>query len=301
MTAIIDWFGYPSDDHSPAATEVRAREWCPFIDSECIKPFVDGGKSGVCTLKQVTRSPVVCCPNRLYGDDWEILRYVSAKAFDDDYDLVDGRQAVLKAKECGDAVVGVFGKGWGGELHLPQRGGAGAYYVDYILALIRPDATLDSFVAVEVQSIDTTGNYRNAVRELRRTPLQEEREGAAFNWENVSKRILPQLIYKGNVLEQEEKCRAGLFFITPKPVYEKIMDRLIGAGAPLPSYPLKGNSITFASFDPDWTGATAGEPAPLVLTHELTTTVSQVAYNFTGVGNLPPSGSYERAITAALA
>lgn len=243
---------------------------------------------------------MVCCPNRLYGDDWEILRYVASKAFDDDYDLVDGREAVTAAKACGDAVVGVFGKGWGGELHLPQRGGTGAYFVDYILALILPDATLDSFVAVEVQSIDTTGNYHNAVRELRRAPLSTKKGGAGFNWENVSKRILPQLIYKGNVLEQEAKCKAGLFFITPKPVYERIMDRLIGAGVPLPTYPLGGNSISFASFDPDWGGASPGEPAPLLLTHELTTTVTQVAYNFTGVGNLPPAGSYERAITAAL-
>lgn len=300
MTTIVDWFGYLADDQSEAAKLAREQECCPFTGATCIKPFVDGGRSGVCTLKQKTRPPVVCCPNRLYGDDWSVLRYVADKAFDDDYDLVPGRDAIDAAVSCGDAVVGVFGKGWGGELHLPQRGGVGAYFVDYILARILPDGTLESFVAVEVQSIDTTGNYQNAVRALRRTPISDKRDSAGFNWENVSKRILPQLIYKGNVLEQEPKCKSGLFFITPKPVYERIMDRLIGAGAPLPTYPLGGNSISFASFDPSWDDSSIGEPAPLALTHELTTTVTQVAYNFTGVGNLPPSGAYERAITAAL-
>ncbi|MGO2360362.1 MAG: NotI family restriction endonuclease [Brachybacterium tyrofermentans] len=301
MTTIVDWFGYLASDTSEAATQARRDEWCPFINAPCVKDFVDGGKSGVCTLKQSTRSPVVCCPNRLYGDDWEILRYVSSKAFDDDYDLVPGRQARLRAAEIGDSVVGVFGKSWGGELHLPQRGGKGSYFVDYILARISPRGDLESFVAVEVQSIDTTGNYQNRVRELRGEPQTGSKVSAGFNWENVSKRILPQLIYKGNVLEQEAKCRAGLFFITPKPVYERIMDRLIGEGMPLPPYPPGGNTISFASFDPDWERATVGEPAPLRLTHELTTTVSQVAHNFTGVGNLPPAGSYERAITSVLA
>lgn len=301
MATIVDWFGYLASDTSEAAAQARLDERCPFINEPCVKAFVDGGKSGVCTLKQATRSPVVCCPNRLYGDDWEILRYVSSKAFDDDYDLVPGRHARLRAAELGDSVVGAFGKSWGGELHLPQRGGKGSYFVDYILAKISPQGHLESFVAVEVQSIDTTGNYQDRVRELRGEPRKGLKDSAGFNWENVSKRILPQLIYKGNVLEQEAKCKAGLFFITPKPVYERIMNRLIGESTPLPPYPLGGNTISFASFDPDWERAVHGEPAPLQLTHELTTTVSQVAQNFTGVGNLPPAGSYERAITSALA
>ncbi len=40
---------------------------------------------------------------------------------------------------------------------------------------------------------------------------------AGVNWENVSKRILPQLIYKGYVLRRERLCSKGLFFVCPKP------------------------------------------------------------------------------------
>lgn len=54
---------------------------------------------------------------------------------------------------------------WGGELHLPQRAGSGAYYVDFILALVTPIG-LSHFIAIEVQSIDTTGNYRVGWRAL---------------------------------------------------------------------------------------------------------------------------------------
>ena len=46
------------------------------------------------------------------------------------------------------------------ELRLPQKRGSGGYYIDWILALIGDDGNLREFVAVEVQAIDTTGNYR---------------------------------------------------------------------------------------------------------------------------------------------
>jgi len=186
----------------------------------------------------------------------------------------------------------------GGELRLPQRSGAGSYFVDWILALVLPSG-LDRFVAIEVQTIDTTGNYHDAVDGLRDGRKIVD-SVAAFNWENVNKRILPQVIYKGNVLQRERKCLGGLFFVTPKPVYDRIMDRLIGNGQTLPSYPLQPGAVTFLSYDPDWLNAPLGSPAPLVQTGRLTTSVVQIAQAFIGVNNLPAMGSYESAIEAAL-
>jgi hypothetical protein len=29
-----------------------------------------------------------------------------------------------------------------------------------------------------------------------------------FNWEHVSKRIIPQIIYKGQILQREDLCRS---------------------------------------------------------------------------------------------
>lgn len=295
---VIDWFGYRSGDPTPSAKAAADLEYCPFIDDGCEKIFRDGLVSGVCSLKQSTRDGVVCCPNRLYGDDYKILRDVAEIAFGPGHELVPGPSAQRRALTTGGPVVGVFGKRWGGELRLPQRSGTGSYFVDWILALVLPTG-LDRFVAVEVQTIDTTGNYRDSIAALR-NGRQIVESGAAFNWENVNKRILPQVIYKGNVLQREQKCLGGLFFVTPKPVYDRIMSRLIGSGQPLATYPPSQGSVTFLSYDPDWAHAPTGAPAPLVQTGRLTTSVVQIAQAFIGVTNLPPMGAYESAIDAAL-
>lgn len=90
-------------------------------------------------------------------------------------------------------VVAVFGKGWGGELRLPQRQGMGAYFVDWVLARLDDNARLAEFTAIEVQTIDTTGNY-NAARQALLTNGAEVDCPVGLNWENVNKRILPQLM-----------------------------------------------------------------------------------------------------------
>ena len=81
-----------------------------------------------------------------------------------------------------------------------------------------PAGKLLGFVAIEVQSIDTTGNYQ-AEREayLGDRIVCREDSTAGLNWENVNKRILPQIIYKGHVLRREPLCQKGLFFICPRP------------------------------------------------------------------------------------
>ena len=134
----------------------------------------------------------------------------------------------------------MFGKRWGGELRLPQRNGVGAYFVDWILARLSPTGQLLEFVAVEVQSIDTTGNYRNG-RCLLASPRRTDATTAGFNWENVNKRIIPQVIYKGHVLQREALCQKGLFFVIPSPVYERIMSRL-GGESNLLHYPLQSSA-----------------------------------------------------------
>ena len=59
---------------------------------------------------------------------------------------------------------------------------------------------------------------REAVEQCGGTDRSPEYSNAGMNWENVNKRILPQLIYKGHVLRREELCRKGLFFVCPKHV-----------------------------------------------------------------------------------
>ena len=188
--------------------------------------------------------------------------------------------------------VAVFGKRWGKELRLPQRGHRGGYFVDWILALLDLEGKLKEFVAVEIQSIDTTGNYRAERDSYLKYQEFLGTSTAGLNWENVSKRILPQIIYKGHVLRREPLCRQGMFFVCPSAVYDRIMQRL---GAGLLKYGRQPGALTFR-----WYGLEQIQPPgvcrSLVAEGEFTTTIDQVAVAFTSPTNLPPQGVYETAI-----
>jgi hypothetical protein len=299
-TTIYEFFGFRATDRSQPATDHAARVRCPFLADTCTKPLRDGTPAGACTLKPATSGPVICCPIRLYADDYRILQDVADMAFGPGLPLHPGASAKLAAQRTGSPVIAVFGKRWGGELHLPQRQGTGAYFVDWILARLDSSGHLDEFVAVEVQSIDTTGNYQDARRGLLDPSRSIRSATAGFNWENVNKRILPQLIYKGNVLQREQLCTKGLFFVIPTPVFRKIMGRLGGQAGLLP-YPLQSSSITFMAYDIDASVSVDGSSLPLVQEHVHTTNVGQVAQAFAGPGVMPPQDVYQRAIRAALA
>ncbi|MEX2300467.1 MAG: NotI family restriction endonuclease [Bryobacterales bacterium] len=276
---IIEFFGYAPDDRSTAATKARRDLQCPFRGRKCTKTLSDGLISGACTLKPSTRGPVICCPIRLYANNYEILRDVARIAFGPVIPLVSASAITDATGEC----ITVFGKGWGKELRLPTRGRSGAYFVDWVLAHISAEGDLINFVAVEVQSIDTTGNYRSE----RETYLREETfsstSTAGFNWENVNKRILPQIIYKGHVLRQEPLCQKGLFFVCPTPVYAKISERLGGGLRP---YPIQPGSLTIMCYDIG-TPVPAGQQRALEAGGQFTTTIDQVALAFTAPSNLP--------------
>jgi len=291
---IVELFGYSSVDSSSPAQSHRSDLRCPFLRDRCTKTLSDGTVSGVCTVKQVNSGPVVCCPVRLYAADYKILLDIATDCFGLDVRLVAG-SANLSEVSDGKAVA-VFGKRWGRELHLPQRGGVGSYFVDWVLAHLAPDGTLKEFVAVEVQTIDTTGNYRDE--------RQAHMDGTGFvgnstagiNWENVSKRILPQLIYKGHVLRREKLCSKGLFFVCPTPIYERIVRRL---GGELLDYMPQPGALTFRHYDlgPD---LGQGEIRDLLFKGQRTTTVDQVANALSSPTNLPAAGVYQHAIEIAI-
>lgn len=295
---IWEFFGYHPDDKSTEAQEAVERERCPIIKEKCEKTFNDGVISGVCTLKPITSEPVMCCPIRLYAEDYKILRDVSLKAFGENLDLIPGRKAVSCAKTENKSCIAVFGKRWGGELRLPQKSGSGGYFVDWVLAKLDTTGELTEFVAVEVQTIDTTGNYRNGFSALK-NDRSVTKTTAGLNWENVSKRILPQLIYKGQVLQREEMCKKGLFFVCPEPVFERIANRLGGQHG-LIRYALQPASITFVAYNHDVENASNdGELIPLKEALSHSTTVYKLQEAFNNV-TLPEENVYQNAILKAL-
>ena len=297
---ISEFFGYRAEDDSTTALTAVAQNRCPFLGTQCTKILSrDGIISGVCSIRQKTvGSPdVICCPIRIYAEDYKMLHTIAHNAFNLELNLYAGRTAVDKARVEGGAVA-VFGHGWGGELRLPQREGTGSYFVDWVLARLDEAGELVEFTAIEVQTIDTTGNYRNArealVADRSVTPCT-----VGLNWENVSKRIIPQLIYKGQVLQREDLCRTGLFFVCPQPVFERVLNRL-GGKDKLPYFPTQPASIHFVSYDylldiPPVDGTIR----PLGVVEEHCTTVYKVQEAFSSL-NLPDGNVYRDALRRSL-
>lgn len=288
-----------------ASADIVARR-CPFVQGKCIKP-----NHGACSLVMAKGDPVIACPNRLYSENYKILSDISDRVFGFSSNLVKAGDiksladaGLLKGNE-----VAVFGRYWGQELPLQRPKGknaenSGSYFMDWILARLDQSGKLAEFTAVEVQTIDTTGNYNGQVAAF--LSGREYAEGgksnrgfsskAGMNWENVNKRILPQLIYKGQMLRREVKCLKGLFFVCPKQVLEKVKARLGHAIAP---YPISNSTITFRSYElgPVVVGE---EFRKLVFVEEFITPVDEVARALTFPNNLPDIGAYEAAINLAL-
>lgn len=299
---ISEFFGYRAEDLSDTALQNISRQVCPFLSSYCTKALGDKATrtlSGVCSIRQVSPgSPsVICCPNRIYAENYKMLSIIGQQAFGQRYNLYSGRLALARAKEENGAVA-VFGHGWGGELPLPKRKGKGSYYVDWILARLDGSAELAEFTAIEVQTIDTTGSYQNARRKLLENRTIEK-DTVGLNWENVSKRIIPQIIYKGQVLQREELCRSGLYFVCPKPVYDRVLERL-GGKEKLPKFPTQPAAIHFVAYDYlPGVPVTDGMIRPLGVIEEYCTTVYKVQEAFSAV-DLPDQNVYRDAIRRSL-
>jgi hypothetical protein len=288
---IVEFFGYDPQDQSATAKEAREQLTCPFLGQQCTKKL-HKEVSGVCTLKPATSGPVICCPIRLYADNYKILHDIARVAFGPVIPLLPANAITAQTGES----VAVFGKRWGKELRLPTRGKTGGYFVDWVLARVSALGELVDFVAVEVQSIDTTGNYQDERSSYLTGQPYSGINTAGFNWENVNKRILPQVIYKGQVLQQEPLCQKGLFFVCPTPVYRKISERLGGGLRP---YPIQPGSLTIMWYDIG-PAVDPGHHRDLAVEGQFTTTIELVARAFTAPDNLPPPQVYENAIRAEL-
>jgi hypothetical protein len=259
----------------------------------------DSTISGVCAIRQKSSSTpdIVCCPNRLYAENYEILYKISIKAFNTILKLYPGNTAVEKAKTENGAIA-VFGRGWGKELKLPQRKVVGSYFLDWILARLDSRGALQAFTAIEVQTVDTTGNYRSA-RENLLNGRKIVSDTFGINWENVSKRTIPQLIYKGQIFQREELCQIGLYFVAPNPIYERLIARL-GGKEKLPIFPSQPASIHFISYDYSPTGITKnGFIKPLTIIDEHNTTIYKIQEAFFSL-TLPKGNIFRDTINNAL-
>jgi hypothetical protein len=282
---------------SKVSRENAKKHHCPFVDKRCKK------KNGACSLLlSESEEPVIICPNRLYGDGFKVIEDIANKTIERGQLISPEQAAELHALNQlnGDEAV-VFGQGFGRELAVTAPAIEGerpsSFSVDYVMCALENDLSLNGFAAVEVQTIDTTNSYGNAAKYYyalqtnQKLDPQAEITKAGLNWENVNKRILPQIIYKGHTLRREVKAQHGLFFVLPDAVYSKILTRI---GNDLMSYPKGPGTVTFETYrigeeQPDGTSR-------LVHVDSNTTSVEQIAFAFVSPRNLPKLGIYENKI-----
>ena len=236
--SLVEIFGHAPDDFTPNARKFWGLNACPFTGRACIKhDHTNTICYGTCSVTN-TGQNVIICPNRLYANHYETIRLVSAEVFGKlPFMLFD--EYIKQADSYPDCVV-ALGQNSGKEVKLSKMS------MDWVLAHIKKGALLE-YVGIEVQSIDITGNYRDAWYAARDKQKVFPPSGHGLNWANVHKRLIPQIIRKSLVYSKSLLVKNGLFFIVPEAVYQRF-EEIIGADMPCVEKPGK-DVITVFTYD----------------------------------------------------
>lgn len=223
---LVEIFGHASADYSPAARKFWLLSACPFIRRACTKyDHTNTICYGTCSVTNAGQE-VMICPNRLYADDYGSIRKVSYDVFGDIPFLLfdDYIKATLQQGSTFECIV-ALGQNSGKEVKLSKMS------MDWVLAHIK-NGILKSYVGIEVQSIDITGNYRDSWYAARDQKAEIPHSAHGLNWANVHKRLIPQIIRKGLIYSRSSLVQHGLYFIAPEPVYQRF-EEIIGHDIPL--------------------------------------------------------------------
>lgn len=229
---IVELFGYAPDDLSASATDAFNRSHCPFVNARCSKTNHDQTVVyGTCAVTS-GKEEIIICPKRMYAQSYRVFEDVIQEIWGQIPLVIGGNTAdlKLKAKQHLECVV-AFGQRSGKEISINSHGKLSIDWVLQRYKCLNGKLQPIDFVAIEVQSIDITGNYREAhlaYSSLKKRTLVNHIPDAAhgMNWANVHKRLIPQIIRKGNIYIKMARC-VGFIFILPKQVYEKF-DNILG-------------------------------------------------------------------------
>lgn len=176
---------------------------CPFIKSRCPKRSTQlpDEPYPICSLWRGTgpktdpqKDLIFVCPKRFYAVDFltEVVKYCWAG---------DAPENPMVAPE-------VKMEGFGN--------------VDFVIADVGQDGEVEKFLSVELQAIDITGSAFKAYQALRAGEDLEKRPTYGFNWDNVYKRYITQLIRKGYF---HHHWKSKIVAVIPEQVYEYIKGR----------------------------------------------------------------------------
>lgn len=262
---ISELFGYRQNDVSEKAVRATKLELCPFTSHRCTKTSHDRKNVyGVCSVSagetHTNKSDVIVCPKRFYGLNYEILRGVTRKIWGADTEFVAGGDIHdLREKlsmSTAKITVVAFGSDSGKEIRLGNKRRQSIDWILQAYAGTNGTKTPNEFVAVEVQSTDIIGNYRENQSYFRNVRLgksskidQPPNSRHGLNWANVYKRLIPQMISKGSIYRESERC-VGFFVITCSTVLARIMN-VIGNPEHKPTFSPENVSILTYSLGND--------------------------------------------------
>lgn len=187
---LAEVFGFPIDNVSERAVRYREHKLCPFnnIVSNCTKNSLEF-PLGVCSLYHKDH-PVIICPIR-FREDWKIVS--------------DAAKFIFDESETWTHV---------GEVRLNDKFGKSAGNIDYVLVSYDDKGRVQNFGSLEVQSVYISGNLTGPFTAYLENPSPD------FEWNNglkypkpdylssSRKRLVPQIIAKGSILNQWGKKQA---------------------------------------------------------------------------------------------
>jgi hypothetical protein len=292
---LVEVFGHSPDDLSISARSLWNLGACPFTNSTCTKINHDQTITyGTCSVTS-PYGDVIICPNRLYSDGYKVLLEVCSDAFGTDIPFKFYGEYVQSRNSLEECVV-ALGKNSGREVQV-----GGSFSMDWVLARIR-DGKLVEYIGVEVQSIDITGNYRDAWHAYKNMSSVSDRDNLpssqhGLNWANVHKRLIPQIIRKSVVYSRSKLVSKGLYFIVPEIVYLKFED-VIGSDIPLVAEP--GHDVitvhTYALGD----AVPHGSIRDLNLVRSLRFSLEDFAGRFISGPNLPDGDALDQVVKRVL-
>lgn len=181
---LAEVFGFPADNLSPEAMRNRKRRLCPFGNRvpNCTKDKAQD-PLGVCSVN-TEQGPVITCPIRF-------------------------RQRWLVASEAADFFFAPDAA-WTSltEVRLADKHGQSAGNIDIVLVAYDDQGNITDFGAIEIQAVYISGNIRRPFEYYMAAPEQR----AGMDWSGQEnpprpdflsssrKRLAPQLLYKGGIL-----------------------------------------------------------------------------------------------------
>lgn len=274
---LVEIFGHAPTDYTPTARQFWTLKACPFIGKSCTK--FDHTRTicyGTCSVGSPTNE-VIICPNRLYADNYATIKKVSTDVFGEVQFMLFDEYIRTFQKLTGPVIV-ALGQNSGKEVKINK-----SMSMDWVLAKI-DNKKLVEYVGLEVQSIDITGNYRDAFHASKAMDSIIPRSGHGLNWANVHKRLIPQIIRKGMIYSRSNLVKHGLYFVVPDAVYQKF-EELIGADI-TPVLKANPQTITVHAYE---LGALKppGQKRDLILKRQLRFDLGDFSQRFINGPNLP--------------